>query len=184
MSAFLFAFIHRVLSGAQNGFGYSKNFFGLIICGGVLFFPLILFKFHWLIILLIIAYVISLFFKTISFTKHFNKLSKYKDIHFWENNVTGIFVIYLILLGYNIFPIICSVYPALILHKGFINLGSGLPFFSEITDDKTGKNYSIPLLGIKVKRSSTIFRIILSIISIIVLIIVLLTESTFTIHLI
>jgi hypothetical protein len=59
------------------------------------------------------------------------------------------------------------VYPALILHKGLINKGSGLSFFATATDDSTGKTYGIPLLGLKIKRSGNKFRLTLAAISLI-----------------
>ena len=40
-------------------------------------------------------------------------------------------------LAFVVLMIVAATYPALILHKGFINLGSGLPFFDERTDDAT-----------------------------------------------
>lgn len=174
MEAFVLAFIQRVSSGIQNGFGYSKKMIGLYGMGIVLILlPFLSFQNHWVSYLFIFVNLIIVFLKTISFTKKFPTLSKYKDIHLWENFVTGGYFLYLILVGYNILPIICSVYPALILHKGFINLGSKLSFFSEQTDDKTGKTYSIPLLGIKIKRSSTAYRLVLAGISLLALVIVL-----------
>lgn len=179
MEVFLLAFIQRVSSGIQNGFGYSKKVFGLYGLGIFLaILPILSFQNHWISYLFLLVNLIVIFFKTISFTKSFPTLSKYKDIHLWENFVTGGYFLYLILLGNNILPIICSVYPALILHKGFINLGSKLPFFSERTDDATGKTYSIPLLGIKVKRSSTTYRLLLAGLSLLALTIVLIFKIT------
>jgi hypothetical protein len=104
--------------------------------------------------------------------------SKLKDIHLWENFVTGGFMLFLALTGHNLLMLAFSVYPALILHKGLINLGSGLSFFDETTDDSTGKTYGIPLLGIKVKRSSTKMRLILAGLSILGAIVVILMSPS------
>jgi len=111
-------------------------------------------------------------------------LKKYKDIHFWENLVTGGYTLFLILMGYNILFIICSVYPALILHKGLINLGSKLSFFAEATDDPTGKTYSIPILNIKIKRSNTHFRLIAAAMSLFTLLVIEVFKWNISLHLI
>lgn len=110
--------------------------------------------------------------KTISFDRNINFLVKYKDIHLWENFVTGGFVIWMSLSGYNILLICCSVYPALILHKGLINMGSGLKFLDHATDDPTGKTYGIPLLGIKVPRMNTKMRLIFACLSIVAAVVI------------
>lgn len=180
MEAFLLAFSQRVISGLQNGFGYSKRTNYLHLMGiALLAFPLFSFQSHWVFFLFIILYPIIVFFKTISFTTKSPSLNKWKDIHFWENLTTGSYFLFLILSNYNILLLLCSVYPALILHKGFINLGSGLPFFAEQTDDPSGKTYSIPLLNIKIKRSSTSFRLLLAILSLIILYFILTLNITF-----
>lgn len=167
---FILAFIQRVLSGAASYFGYSNRATGLIIVSFLmLLLPFVTYETNWFHILFYEVNALVLFMKAISFDMDtFKSLNKYKDIHLWENLVTGGYVVYLSLIGYNIILIMCATYPALILHKGLINLGSKLPFFAEATDDATGKTYGIPLLGIKIKRSSTKFRLILAGISLVV----------------
>lgn len=93
--------------------------------------------------------------------------NKYADIHLWEDLLTGGYGVYLVLSGFNILMIACAMYPALILHKGLINIGSNQSFFASATDDATGKTYGIPLLGIKIKRSSTTFRVVLALLSLV-----------------
>jgi hypothetical protein len=94
-------------------------------------------------------------------------LKKYRDIHLWENFITAGYVFHLILSGFNVLLIMCSVYPALIIHKGLINWGSGLSFLDSATDDPTGKTYGFKLFGLKIKRSSTKSRLIFAGLSIV-----------------
>jgi len=159
---FLYAFLQRVMSGIVSYFGYSHKAVGLVLMSLLMVvYPFISMEFNFFFILFFIVNVITIVMKMASFDVDLGLSSlKYKDIHLWENLVTGGYVMYLMLTGHNIILLMCSVYPALILHKGFINWGSKLTFFAEATDDPTGKTYGIPLLGIKVKRSSTKFRLI------------------------
>lgn len=114
--------------------------------------------------------------KTASFKLHpkFTVFKKFQDIHWWEEFVTGGIVLYMTLTGFNILLIMCSVYPALIFHKGFINIGSGLDFFATTTDDDTtadgnpvGATYGFKLFKFKIKRSSNVVRLTLAGLSII-----------------
>lgn len=180
---FVTAFLQRVLSGLQSYFGYSKKSTGLTaITLLMMLFPLITVFFKTSIVLFGIFMIVNavvLFMKMISFEPDkFIALKKYKDIHLWENFVTGGFFVYLAILAFNIKSIVllcCSVYPALILHKGLINLGSGQNFFASATDDASGKTYGIPLLNIKIQRSSTKFRLFAAVGSLILAAILLLT---------
>lgn len=88
------------------------------------------------------------------------------DIHLWENFITAGFLLGAVLAGVNILLAVSSVYPGLILHKGAVNIGSGLRFFDSRTDDASGKTYSLPFLGIKVPRLSTRWRVALALASI------------------
>src|SRR5882724_6345322 len=117
---FILAFIQRVLSGIVSYYGYSKNRIGLIFSTIVMFvYPLLSSKEHWIYMAFVIVNIIVVGMKMISFSDDMLPfLKKYKDIHFWENLVTGGYTLFLVLMGYNILLIICSVYPALILHKG------------------------------------------------------------------
>lgn len=177
MFGFIYAFFQRVLSGAQNMYGYSKKkglFLLLTII--MLLFPFINYRPDLLFLIFVIVNAFDVYMKAASFNllPYMGFLKRYRDIHFWEDIVTGGYFLFLILAHFNILYLICSVYPALILHKGLINKGSGLSFFSAATDDNTiadgnpvGATYSIPLLGIKIKRSGTKFRLILASISLI-----------------
>jgi hypothetical protein len=170
LESFLYPFLQRVISGLQNMYGYEKNKNLLLGAGWVLaLFPLIFFTYSWLYLAYFIVNLFVVYMKTASFKLHPNLtlFKKFQDIHLWENFVTGGIVLYLALANFNILLIICSVYPALILHKGLINIGSKLPFFATATDDETGKTYGIPLLGIKIKRSGNKVRLTLAAISLI-----------------
>lgn len=162
MESFIIAFLHRVLSGVQNGLGYAKLTVGLCALGLILCLaPWAVENSHWLFFVFYVVNIITVSMKSISFDMDFAKsLRKYKDIHLWENLVTGGFFVWMMISGHNILMLCCSVYPALIFHKGAINLGSGLKFFANATDDATGKTYGIPILGIKVPRSGAKFRLI------------------------
>ncbi len=166
---FLYPFLQRILSGLQSMFGYDKAKSGFIVLSLVmLLFPLITLKFSWLFLAYFITNLITVYMKTASFDiLPLTPLKKYRDIHLWENLVTGGYVVYLIFAHFNILLIMCSVYPALILHKGFINIGSGLKFFATATDDPTGETYGFKLFGLKIKRSSNLIRLILAGVSLI-----------------
>lgn len=169
---FLYAFLQRVLSGLQSYAGYSRNVTVLVLMTGIMiFFPLVNYQSHWLFYTFLFINLLVAYGKMVSFEIGWMIKIKYrfKDIHMWESLLTGGYFIYLTLAGYNIILLCCSVYPALLLHKGLINLGSGLHFFAEATDDPSGKTYGIPTLGIKINRSSTKFRIIVAGLSLVIL---------------
>lgn len=169
IGSFIYPFIQRIMSGAASYFGYSHKIVGMLLISILMCtYPLLTTHSSWFFVLFYIVNVITVGMKFISFDDGITGwISKYKDIHFWENLVTGGYVLFLTLTGYNILLLICSVYPALIIHKGLINLGSKLSFFAEATDDATGKTYGIPLLGIKIPRSSTKIRLLIAGLSII-----------------
>lgn len=178
LASFFFAFIQRVISGYASYYGYKKDWDGLIyISIAMLLLPALLISltttnYNWLFWLFTIVNTVTVGMKALSFNRSGSGLlAKYRDIHLWENLVTGGFMVFLALIGHNLLMLVFSVYPALILHKGFINLGNKLPFFSEKTDDSTGKTYGIPLLGIKVKRSSLKTRLVLAGLSILAVVI-------------
>lgn len=169
IGSFIYPFVQRIMSGAASYFGYSHKVEGILIVSILMcMFPLLTAHATWFYVLFSIINIICVMMKFVSFdTSITGWLTKYRDIHLWENLVTGGYMLFLTLTGFNILLLACSVYPALIIHKGLINLGSKLSFFAEATDDSTGKTYGIPLLGIKVKRSSIKIRLIVAGISII-----------------
>ena len=172
MFDFLFLLIFRALSGAQNGFGYAGQSVGRTLTSGLALSMLIgfYFMFHlyqapsWSSILAITGILVSMLGIVgveDSFNPGFNILPR--DIHFWELLATGGITISFILLGGNLLAIAGSVYPGLILHKGFVNIGSGKGWWYQGTDDASGKTFKIPLLNIKVPRLSTRWRIVLAV---------------------
>lgn len=168
--SFLYPFVHRVLSGMQSMYGYDKTKASFIECSILLLlFPLFTIEIWWVFFLFFVLYIGIVFMKTMSFNliPQLNHFQKYRDIHLWENLVTGSYWIYLVLAGFNILLLICAVYPALIIHKGLINIGSGLSFFATATDDPTGKTYGFKLFGFKIKRSSNTVRLIFTALSLI-----------------
>jgi hypothetical protein len=176
MVSFILPFVQRCLSGMQSMYGYEKSKKGFIILSLVmLFYPMITFKFHWLFFLYFIVNAFIVYMKTSSFelTSGLNEFKKYHDIHLWENLITGGYMVYMILSGFNVLLLICSVYPALIIHKGLINIGSGLSFFATATDDPTGKTYGFKLFNLKIKRSSNFIRLIFASVSIIAALLIL-----------
>lgn len=173
MAAFFLAFLQRICSGLQSMFGYAKEKTGFILGTMTMaLFPFLFFKPTILFVAYAIVNLLIVYMKAMSFKvlPKWRFLSKYTDIHLWEDLLTGGCIVYMTLAGYNILLLCLSVYPALILHKGFINIGSKLPFFAEATDDATGKTYGFKLLNIKIARSTTGARILLASLSIIALI--------------
>lgn len=174
---FFLAFIHRVLSGIQSGFLYHgqthafRSPWRSIITIFLAAFPWMMFVHQdtALAHAFQFIYLCSLSFKTASFYENDFRLfgKNISDIHLWENVTTGSMWFYLALSGNDIVMLCCSVYPSLILHKGFINMGNDLPFFDQRTDDATGKIYSIPVLGIKIPRTTLKFRLVAAFLSII-----------------
>lgn len=177
---FLFLFLYRSLSGAQNGLGYAKNrlmivatsVMVLFMASGVVFASIEKTEgwFPWFIIS--ISFFIAAGLAAIMVHLSFIHTEKWFDIHLWESITTGLATIAVAFVGGDIILILCSVYPALIIHKGFVNMGGGLSFLDNRTDDATGKTFSIPLLGIKVPRLSTYIRFLLAAFSIMGVVIV------------
>lgn len=174
---FIVLFIYRSLSGLQNGLGYAGKPRLRFVTGAVLALLAGGFSGYrnliytppakWAIIslALAVAAAIAAIMVELSFT--YSQKAKIFDIHFWELVSTGAITIAMVLTGGNVYLIAASVYPGLILHKGFVNRGGGLPWFDERTDDPTGKTFNIPLLNIKAPRLSVKARIILAISSLV-----------------
>lgn len=180
MIEFLYLFLLRAISGGQNGFGYAKrgtlraitSFIMTLILGLTLAVILQRAPESYWKLAAALGMVVSLA-GVIGVEDSFNP--KYKifatDIHLWEILILGGVTIAFASLGANLISIACSVYPGLILHKGFVNIGSGKKWWYAGTDDKTGKTFSIPLLNLKIPRISTRARISIAVISVMVMII-------------
>lgn len=182
MFEFIYLFFFRILSGIQNGFGYKRNSLGLILSSISLMLSagvivLVSYLRHNTPALTSAVYVcaFSSIIGTFGVYNSFNRLVKFlpKDIHLWENLVTlGVVLGCVFIPKINLLMIIASVYPAMLFHKGFINIGSGLNFWYMGTDDKTGRTYTIPFLNIKIVRGGNAWRIFLASISIALFILV------------
>jgi len=169
----------RALSGAQNGFGYAERYLAMVVSTMVLVITLtimVLFS-HSLpqstlqLMLTSFLFIFSILSCIMVMQSFLEPLAAFSDIHLWETLIMPCAMGFMLLLGGDLIMIICSVYPGLVLHKGFINLGSGLHFTSIRTEDPTGRFYKIPLLGIAVPRWDRNLRIPLAILSIVVAVI-------------
>lgn len=180
MIEFTYLVLFRALSGGQNGFGYAKrntyravtSFLMSAILAGTLF--LILYRVpesYWKVAAVFLS--LASIAGTLGVEDSFNeKTNLFKtDVHFWEMLVTGGITLAWAVLGGNLISIAASVYPGLILHKGFINIGSGKKWWYAGTDDATGKTFTIPLLNLSIPRLSTRARISIAVISAMVMII-------------
>lgn len=173
---FLFLFIYRAVSGAQNGLGYARHkMLGAATLAMILlnhgFLVYIILHIHPPVGLIIAsaALVVASMASAVMVDLSFKHTGRIFDIHFWESVTTGAVTLAAVIGGGNVLLIAASVYPALILHKGFINLGGGLKWWDQRTDDETGKTFRIPLFNISIPRSGNVVRITLSILSIILL---------------
>ena len=115
------------------------------------------------------AAVVSSVAVVLSYPKYQVLPRSWRDIHFWELLTTGFFTLAALLAEANVFLLICSVYPGLILHKGFVNLGGGYKFLYKGTDDPTGNTFNIPILGWKVPRLGTVGRLVFAGISLVLI---------------
>lgn len=175
MLEFIYLILFRWLSGAQNGLGYGKHnalriatsvaMLAILAATGVSFF----FQVDTPIAITAAALVVVSMIGAAGVEDAFNEGINFfpKDIHLFEILATGGVTIAWAVAGGNLVSILCATYPGLIVHKGFINLGSGLNFFYHGTDDATGRTFSIPLLGIKVPRLSQRGRIIAALVSVV-----------------
>lgn len=170
MYAFIYLFLFRVISGIQNGLGYAvRRREGRAVLR-VLRFTLMLLLIGMAILppiqqigrqstdIIVFAFIgswISIagaFGVEDSFNLSFDWLPT--DVHLWEMLCTTGIALSLLVLGYDVVMILTSVYPALLLHKGAVNLGSGQRFWYHGTDDATGRYFTIPLLGWRIPRAS------------------------------
>ncbi|MEL6971566.1 MAG: hypothetical protein AAFO02_15480 [Bacteroidota bacterium] len=161
MTAFVYLFIYRTLSGVQNGFGYAEHRNGTtytsLLLALLAWLPLLLVPFSSFIWPLKALAITGAIISTIgalgvwdNFSFIFNRFPV--DIHFWELWITTGVTLCWIALGGNLYMVAAHVYPALLLHKGAVNIGSDLSFWDTRTDDATGKTFNIPLLNIRIPR--------------------------------
>lgn len=161
--AFIFLVIHRGLSGLQNHYGYRNQHCSLFVISIILFIFTTKVSIIWVYQQVWISQLVAgiLFaisaFSIYGVVNSFNTINPrfpHRDVHFWEVLLTGGFVLGSVAIGVDLIYILLSVPTGMVLHKGFINIANSRPFIdaNEITDDKTGKTYGIPSLGIKMLR--------------------------------
>lgn len=179
MIPFTFLTIFRALSGLQNGLGYGRRQLARAIISILMLLnvaalsiylhllPLLPWQ-HWLALCCLLISAIG----TLGVEDNFSaRLQLFRqDIHFWELLATGGVTLACILMGLDLIGIACSIYPGLILHKGFVNTCSGLNWWYHGTDDATGKTFNVPLLGIRIPRMTLRLRIIFAAVSILLLV--------------
>lgn len=177
MLEFIFAFIYRVVSGAQNGFGYANQVRGRVaattimaVLGAALLVTAALGNMPAALkggaIALSLVGMAGAIAVEDSFNQDINIFPA--DIHLYETLTTGAITLALCLAGHNVLMVACSVYPGLIIHKGLINALPGNSWWDTRTNDPTGKTFDIPLLGISIPRGSNTWRISAAVASIIV----------------
>lgn len=162
---FCSAFLFRVLSGAQNGLIYNKSEAGH-------FLPVMFMLFIPIYIMteggdrngVRLACIAWAFLATISFKYSFGNIREGWGIHEFET--IGMYVFAVACFFFSPLGFILSVYPSLVIHKGLINIGSGIGFFDERTDNPTGKTFSffgwnIPRLGNKIRIPAAVISFIL-----------------------
>ena len=180
MIPFLYLTIFRALSGLQNGLGYGQRQLYRVIISIIMLIDIVsltvylhllnLFPWqHWMALCCLMISAIGTFGVEDNFSIRLNLCKR--DIHLWELLATGGVTLASILMGLDIIGIACSIYPGLILHKGFVNVCSGLSWWYHGTDDTTGKTFNVPTLGIRVPRLSVKGRVILACVSMLTIVI-------------
>lgn len=168
-------FMYRIASGYQNAFGYAgmtrarvmMSTVMVITCGVIIAAALVGQKMPaWYIVATCLLCCVAIA-SAIGVEDSFNDSYQFfpPDVHLYETLTTASLTLAICTAGGNILLVASSVYPGLIIHKAVINYSFNLPWHYHGTDDKTGKTYGIPLLGIVVFRSSFAFRVTAAVIS-------------------
>ena len=177
--AFFFVVFGYAFQGIANGGAYAGKslvqYVGIalqvLLVGAVLLFvPL-----SFMNIALATLAVASIVLTKISFVGF-----KYGDVHLYTY-LTSILFLLLVAYDLSVFGAL-GMYAGLLLEKGFINIGSKLSFFDDRTDDIEGKTFGIPLLGIKVPRLRTEYRIPLAVFSLFLVGVAALYKYNITLH--
>lgn len=163
----LYLFLYRTISGIQNAYGYARSSHQAVASNGLTYTSLLLALTAWLPLLLVpmgqlmvplkLLAVTGATISTVGSIALWDNFARIFDrfpfaIHFWELWITTGVTLCWIALGGNLYLIAAHVYPALLLHKGAVNIGNGLPFWDVRTDDPTGKTWHLPIINIKVPR--------------------------------
>lgn len=176
MLEFSYLVLFRWLSGLQNALGYAGRQRGRMIVSFAMAIMLIggmtlcfLMRPYWPANAIIGMLATTSIIGTAGVEDAFNTDIRIfpRDIHLFELLATGGITLAWAVAGGNLITIAAATYPGLIVHKGLINLGAGLPFWHHGTDDATGRTFSIPLLGLSVPRLPQSGRILLAIASVV-----------------
>ena len=173
MLEFIYLFLYRVLSGVQNGLGYAHKSVHLAFVSILLAMASL--PPMWLMQgqplggrMLAFTFAAISILSALGVWDSFNDALNgrfIKDVHFWELLLTGAMTLCWIVLGGNVYLVAAHVYPALLLHKAAVNIGSGLPFWDHRTDDATGQTFNVPLINIRIPRLSLRGRQLLAVAS-------------------
>ena len=89
------------------------------------------------------------------------------DLHLWTQGEQMFLAIPLLLCGWpGIIALVLATYPAVFLQKAMINRFTEQEILYNGTDDPSGQYYSIPSLGIRIPRTTQLFRARLSVASV------------------
>lgn len=146
--AFIMGFLYRAISGLQNAYGYAKAIgkMWLVTCITILAMWLSAADFIgqiWILIFIILG-TGGIVMVGVAFVNR----GKF-DIHFWE--MFESFGFQVVVLAVNPLAGLLSVYPGLLMHKGFINLAFKKPFFYHGTEDPKGRFFTV--FGMKIPRA-------------------------------
>lgn len=162
---FLLSFIYRVLSGVQNGLIYRGSEGGDFLPVVAMFFiPFFFLKYGGDFYGVRLCLISWGFLLAMSLKRNFGNPRNGWGVHEFET--IGMYVFAAGCLFFSPLGFLLSVYPSLILHKGAVNIGSGLDFFDQRTNDPTGRTFSF--FNLNIRRSTNTFRLILSAISLII----------------
>ena len=93
------------------------------------------------------------------------------DLHLWTQGEQMLLSVPLLLCGWpGLIALALATYPAVFLQKAMVNRMQEQDIYANGTDDPSGQYYSIPSLGIRVPRTTQLFRARLSVASVAVLI--------------
>jgi hypothetical protein len=145
MTTFLLHVLLRVLSGAQNGAGYARKWH-LFALSSLAFVAVLVFAMGQISkigkLAMLLPFV-ALAGKTRAFLQ--KKTLGASDIHFWENAVMLPVPIALFLGGLPLVYVAFSLPLGMLAHKIMVNVGSGLNWLDDRTDDPTGNTYGVSM---------------------------------------
>lgn len=173
--------LHRLLSGIRNGTQYNRkpaaenapllallamSLVSIILGAVVLNMPSWAFIPTWLSALkylFIPASWVAGYFAT-----QLHSTNKWlRDIHLWTEVEQLCLSAMMLLSGIpGVIVWVCTIYPAVFTQKTVINRFCEMNWYEDRTDDPTGATYSIPVLNLKIPRTTQKLRAILTAISI------------------